>query len=534
VGFVREATGLVREISGIDAFALNIGGTGTFLFSIAFTSFYIYVGVPGVPLPLAILIGGIFSLGVSLSYGLLSSAMPRSGGEYVFQSRILRPDIAFASEIIQFFIQAIGFATIPSLLVVAWGLAPTLYQLGLLTGNTSFITMASTVSTPIWSTVIGTLYLVFVFVVAMLGVRPMFRYLVRVSFILSIITTIAAFAVLLSNTPQSAVGAFDHFMSQYGNTTSASQSILKSYASQGFSVPIGYSLGAILIATGFTLGSGVYHWSSFQAGEVKRGGRLKSQMLQMVGSLAFSTSILVALAFLLERDYGYDLIRAISVLSASSPSSIPGVAFSLGATTNYLIFVLISNVPLLILYFIGLLAMGLLLAAVFVALLSRLTFAMAFDRVLPSAISDVSTRFHTPVKALLLGFAATWIFMILYLWTSLLQTLIVASALLAPIPIFLVCIATLVFPARRKEIYENSTVKRYAPLLIIGGIVGAFYAFLASYAVLVSPLLGFTFPEEVLSLVLYLLAFVAYYAIRAYRKRSGIDLSLLYRDIPPE
>jgi amino acid transporter len=536
LGFVREATGLVREVAGLEAFALNIGGSGPFLFSLAFTSFFVFVAVPGVDFALVIVLGGLFSIGVSLSYGLLSSSMPRSGGEYVFQSRILRPDIAFASEMVQFFIQSIGFAVVPSLLVVAWGLAPTLYQLGLLTGNSSYISLAATVSTPIWSTIIGTLYLVFVFVVGTLGSRGIFRYLIRVSFILALITMVAAFAVLLGNTPHSAVAAFDHFMTQYGGTnTSASQSILKSYVSQGFSVPITNSAGALLVAAGFTLGTGVYHWSSFQAGEVKHAGRVRNQMLQMVGSLAFSTAILAGLAYLLERDYGYDLIRAISVLSANSPSSIPGVAFSLGATTNYLIFVLVSNVPLLLLYFVGLLAMGLLLSALFVVLLSRLLFAMSFDRVLPSAVSDVSDRFHSPIKALTIAFISTWVFMILFLWTPFLQLLLTAAYLLAPIPIILVCLAALLFPIRQKAIYQNSPAKRYAPLLIFGGLLGLFYSLLASAAVLVtSTLLGYTLQHEILSVALYGIAVVGFYGIRAYRKRSGIDLSLLYRDIPPE
>src|SRR2546426_7460683 len=91
--FVRKATGLVRAWSAFDAFIYAF-------FSVNFVTLGMYIMsfAPFVPqghlLPAAI-ITGIFVTFLVLVYGGLIATMPRAGGDYVWQSRILGGGIAF-------------------------------------------------------------------------------------------------------------------------------------------------------------------------------------------------------------------------------------------------------------------------------------------------------------------------------------------------------------------------------------------------------------------------------------------------------
>src|SRR5712691_13569396 len=91
--FVRKATGLVRAWSAFDAFIYAF-------FSVNFVTLGMYIMSfgPFVPqghlLPAAI-ITGIFVTFLVVVYGGLIATMPRAGGDYVWQSRVLGGGIAF-------------------------------------------------------------------------------------------------------------------------------------------------------------------------------------------------------------------------------------------------------------------------------------------------------------------------------------------------------------------------------------------------------------------------------------------------------
>lgn len=91
--FVREATGLVREISGFRAFVLNLMFTTAGAMLI-----FLVIGqglFPGAYLPVSCLLGLIPALVVAYMYAQFSAAFPRSGGDYVFVGRVLHPSIGF-------------------------------------------------------------------------------------------------------------------------------------------------------------------------------------------------------------------------------------------------------------------------------------------------------------------------------------------------------------------------------------------------------------------------------------------------------
>ena len=85
--FVRKASGLVRSWSLFDGFvyslfSINLVALGFFIFSFA-------PYLPEANLLTAIVISGIFIIFEVFVYALLVAVMPRAGGDYVWQSRIL-------------------------------------------------------------------------------------------------------------------------------------------------------------------------------------------------------------------------------------------------------------------------------------------------------------------------------------------------------------------------------------------------------------------------------------------------------------
>ncbi|MGZ6346811.1 MAG: hypothetical protein ACXWNC_04475, partial [Anaerolineales bacterium] len=94
--FVRKASGLVRAWSVFDAFiyatfSINLITLGLFIFS--------YCYYLGGSLITGVVVGAIFTVFEVIVYASLISAMPRAGGDYVWQSRILNRGIGFVLSI---------------------------------------------------------------------------------------------------------------------------------------------------------------------------------------------------------------------------------------------------------------------------------------------------------------------------------------------------------------------------------------------------------------------------------------------------
>src|SRR5512136_3433382 len=90
--FVRKASGLVRSWSVFDAFiyatfSINLITLGLFIFS--------YCYYLGGSLATGVVLGAIFTIFEVIVYASLISAMPRAGGDYVWQSRILGRGVGF-------------------------------------------------------------------------------------------------------------------------------------------------------------------------------------------------------------------------------------------------------------------------------------------------------------------------------------------------------------------------------------------------------------------------------------------------------
>src|SRR3954454_6712707 len=92
-GFARKASGLVRDFSQMDAWIYNVLALNL----VVLIAFFYVAGVvtfPQTSLWLAVVICGVLCTFEAVVYAFFMSIMPRSGGDYVFQSRVLGGGVA--------------------------------------------------------------------------------------------------------------------------------------------------------------------------------------------------------------------------------------------------------------------------------------------------------------------------------------------------------------------------------------------------------------------------------------------------------
>src|SRR6266545_3092599 len=96
--FLRKATGLVKGWSKFDAFLYSFMSVNFVTLGLFFALSVLAFVPTGQVLP-ALLISGVFITFLVITYAGMISVMPRAGGDYVWQSRVLTGGIAFVLSI---------------------------------------------------------------------------------------------------------------------------------------------------------------------------------------------------------------------------------------------------------------------------------------------------------------------------------------------------------------------------------------------------------------------------------------------------
>src|SRR5512137_2171683 len=96
MAFARKASGLVRGLSFVDAFGVGFMNQGLTVSMWVMISMGLSVYTGGNLIIATILSAILCGVGFSLVWGILGGSMPRSGGEYIYNSRIISPLIGIA------------------------------------------------------------------------------------------------------------------------------------------------------------------------------------------------------------------------------------------------------------------------------------------------------------------------------------------------------------------------------------------------------------------------------------------------------
>src|SRR5881296_1989906 len=505
--FTRRASGLVRVMSPYSAFAYNVLNIGVIFPWVYITTIALY---PNANVWLGIIITGLFTAFLAVVYAGLASAMPRTGGDYVFQSRTLRPWLGFAivsTMIITFFLQ---WQALAGWLVAVLGLSPMFLGLG--------ITMDSST-------------------IAALVLIKSFRWFVKIQWVMwyGFLLSFALMVVLFFLTPTSVFQArFDRATQLiYGSTGLTYSQILSSYFTPTTAAAW---VSTLLVAPVALTSLGWVGYAQEQAGEIQGAQSLKNQMFINVGGGLFSTVLMALLAFAMVQTVGQDWL---SGASAGWLAVAPNMIYP---WFSNLAMMLTDNPIILFLLIIGILLNALQIVFNVIVGWTRVAVAMSIDGALPKAVSHVSPRTHTPVTAhviflILGGFVFAYVYNLVPGYTT--YTLAVTAV--ATVMYIGTALGGALFPWTRKEVYATAPIAKFKvgpiPLITICGVIAALFSAAMLYYFLTVPFLvnvdmsnlGYSGNLFLYVVVLIFFGWVAYYFIRrAYLKRIGINLDFAY------
>lgn len=564
--FVREATGLVRSMGWLDLLFLNVvsfGGAWSIIYALTYAPYY--GGDPAFSLLLTA--PGILALlGI---YYVFTTSMPRSGGDYVFMSRILHPAIGLAANFIGYTIFLWFWIGDAATVFSTQGLAQTFSVFGSLTGS-SWATSAAAWLTPpasgfaLNNFLLGSLFILFFALVVIFRTRlyfwiqNIFMSIAVIGLVLMAILLLMAWA-----NPSSFVSSFNNYAHGVNSTFAAASSAgthgwdyVNSTAQAAFpppanagSVAIGDNL--LLIPLWFTVLFWVYV-SNYLGGETKSAkATVKRALFGSFGIIFVSTLVILEAAY---KALGVGFLTGadnIYYQYASNPfGAPPNLTLIAGVLSN--------NAYLTLFLGIGVVAGFILVAPQCMILMSRILFSYSFDRVAPKALADVNDRFHTPVKSILVAAIGGEIMLAILTGafggtsqSTALALYIYAGLATISLTFTFVAISAILFPYRRKQLYEvASTVKRKiagVPLVTWLGIIALVYGLytVAEYFFVNQTFYTFGCPGGGavgcdfnwfigLLFVAFLVTIGFYFMVRWYRSRGGMPYDATFRDIPPE
>jgi len=170
---------------------------------------------------------------------------------------------------------------------------------------------------------------------------------------------------------------------------------------------------------------------------------------------------------------------------------------------------------------------------------TRVIFAAAFDRVLPDAAAQVSEKRRVPVASLVLmllpavGLAALYAYNTNFATYTLDATLVIAVTYLGS------AIAVVILPLRKPDLWYASPASKFkllgVPIVPVAGVITIALLVYNLYEWLSNDLYGVNHGGSLIYMgAMYVLAIVIYVVARLVRRRQGIDLGLINKEIPVE
>ncbi len=540
--FLRNATGLIREVSLLDAFIMN-----TFGMNIAVGAVFLFLQAP-VFFPqgnmlLAVIIGTlVMAFTLLWVYATFAAAMPRSGGDYVFVSRVIHPFFGWLlgwSQGMWLIFFWIGFN---AWFALTFAVPVALSTIGAATGQSGWIALSNNllssfpilgITTQWWVLLIGLLINVGFAALLILGGQSFWRWQ-KGFFLFAGGSIVLAFVLLLfdGGNIQNAWNAF----AAHNNGLAFNQ-VIPTAVKKGYTLPGGFSLSDTLLMLPWVFFVVGYAQGSAQiGGEVKRASR--NQYLAMVGGVIVNGAMLALLVIAFMQAVGVQWIGSVGFLASNNASllNLPG---NLSPSFNFIVSLLTGNVVVPLIIGIGFIFWALMGTPLSELQATRYMLAWAVDRMIPAPMGDVSERFHSPVKAIVFC-TITGTLALIALVTIPQASLL--GALLAQIAAFiLVSIAGILFPYRLRHVWEAAGGHKILgiPSVTLAGIGGVIVLGALILLFIFNSTINSTFGVTArlsLSFMLGVVVVGILWYIGAYfiNRSRGIDVGLAYREIPPE
>jgi amino acid transporter len=532
--FTRKASGLVRVMSPFSAFVYNILTMG-----LIFPWTYLWApgALPGGKLVWGILLAMVLEIPIALVYVWLSTALPRSGGDYVFQSRVFGGGVAFTVVMSGYVIWILQWVALSGWLLSYLGFAPLFLGLGATMGSTAMSNLGLwfTGSTGIIITSILNAF------IAMMILVSGFKNYVRFQAVMiggTLLAFVTMLVVLFMGDPASSMTKIDSFALAVGGMQNFVQTARDATVAAGIDLNPPFSLLATVLVAPIAWTS--LQWATYSAqqnGEIKNARSFNSQAFIIVGSLIFTGILLALLAAGLEKAVGTEFlyIAGAGYWSGVGESTISGfwlwpniIAVALSASPLVIIIIgvgyILNSHQIVHNCYIG---------------MTRVMVAMSLDRLLPEWISKVDEKRHTPVNAHLAYFLASIPVILLYNLNGNWVALTLGVTFACGYVFVVTSLAGALLPYRAKDVYESSPGAVYKvgniPLVTIFGVIGFVLGGAMLLMFMFYAQLGLT-STLAYSVVFGVLAFSAiwYFIAKSAQKSKGINVDYAFKEIPPE
>jgi len=541
--FARKTSGLVKELGAFDSFSINLISLGP---GPAFALFLtILVFVPGVNLLWATLAAALVGVPVVASYAIMAIEMPRSGGEYVYPSRLLHPYLGIVSGVARMVNVIVYAAILPfwfSTLVVGPGLA----SWGALANNTGFfnlgnsLTLFSPTQNNVSIVIIGEIA-TFVLMALYIVMKPRLAFnLFSVLLVLELIGLGVSLVLLFGVGHTGFVNTVNSYMQGQGYTGNYYQDTAAYGASQFGTYGSVFGNTLIFIPLVFAFYYMFTTAPNYIAGEFQRSSR--SIRLGMTASYLLSIAFAAAIIVAFEQVVGMDFLNgsvwtSLYFLGGSSgPAPMP---FAPGLVSLPMMAAGGNNVLLGIL-FVGAASWYLLWMILGFYIFTRYALSFSLDRMFPKALSAVSRRTHSPWAGIVIlsVIGAILLPVVTYYYQSAYYPLIYLLFFLPMITVSLTSLSLVRLGMQKHKLTYTAV-----------GSVSFVATAVSAYIVSTLPLLGlaasagavpdFTFTNQETSYVAILAILIGsavwYFAARAYNlRRHGVDVAMAFKQLPPD
>src|ERR1700728_548371 len=529
--FLRKATGLVRGWSVRDSMiyaclATNFVTLGLYEFTFAGPAF------PKGQLITAVVISGIWVSFLVVAYSGLVVTIPRAGGDYVWQTRILGSGIGFV-------------LAAPGCWFILWLWAP-------IYGNI----LSFKLFEPLWATLkwtwpaggaawFGThngIFIVTLITIAIAGVLVSigmagYAKVQRWCFIGGIIRSAVVVILLLINSHASFVSSFNYEAQKLFDVKNAYAATNKAAVKAGYTTsPLGFGpLGPTMLLVPALMFFLLWpNWGTTLYGEVRGASDFKRVVAGMFIGLWTTVVLTIVFLLLIDKTVGWGFYQNLNSLdyNATPQFGVWPYPFMFAGWLVHNTAFQVALILVLSLWFFGW------VGTLFLSS-TRVIFAAAFDRVLPDRAAEVSEKRRVPVASLLLMLLPAVGLAALYAYNSTFASYTLDATLVIAVTYLFSAIAVVILPLRKPDLWFASPASKVkvfgVPVVLVGGVVTIGLLVFNLYEWLSNDTYFVNNHDSLLYMGgMYVLAIIIYVAARIIRARQGIDLGLINKEIPVE
>src|SRR5262252_9157544 len=524
--FLRNATGLVRGWSVRDSLIYAVLATNVITLGIYEFSFQSFI--PSGQLITAVIISGIWVSFLVIAYTGLIVTIPRAGGDYVWQTRILGSGLGFV-------MAATGWW------FILWLWAP-------IYGNI----LAVQLFQPLWATLkwtwpaggaawFGTkngIFVVTLITIALAGLLVSigmagYARIQRWCIVGGLIGFLVVVALLLFNSHATFVSSFNYEAHNLFGVNNAYAATNAAAAKAGYTTtpfgfgPLGPTMLLVPVMMFFLLWP---NWGATLYGEIRGASDFKRVFIGL-----WITVILTVIFFLLmAKTVGWGFYQNLNALSFNLTPAFgiwPYPFLFAGWLVHNTAFQVILLLVLSLWFFgwVGTLFLS----------STRVIFAAAFDRVLPDRAAEVSEKRKVPFYSLILMLAPAVILGAIYSYSTTFRTYTLDATLVIAVTYLFSAIAVVLLPFVKKDLWRASPASKVklfgVPIVPVAGVITILLLGFCLIAWLVNDNYFVNNPSSLIFMgAMYVLAIVLYLVARVVRRRQGIDLGLVNKEIPVE